>query len=556
METLQQVNVILPSGKTTGVSYGTRVKEILTDTEFENLTFPIVGALVNNEVASLTFKIEVNASIQPVTLDTTEGARIYRRSLCFVLAIAARQLYPDKRLIVGHSLGDGYYYYFDNDTQVDVADLQALEKQMRDLVKQNLPIQRRVLSYCDALEHLQSTGHESASQLLEHRSESKIPIYECCGFKDISHGPLVPETGILRFFEIMPYPGGFLLRYPSVEEPEKVRAFEDHPVVFSVFQEYKQWGSILGISSAGQLNALIRADEIEDFIRVAEALHDKKIAEIADRISDRSKDVRLVLIAGPSSSGKTTFTKKLTIQLKVNGFNPVTVSTDNYFLPRELTPRDENGEYDFESIEAIDLERFNENMLGLLEGREEEIPVFDFKTGRNKAHGVRLKLGDRNIILIEGIHGLNDRLTHLISNEKKFKIYISALTQLNIDDQNRIPTTDVRLIRRLVRDNQFRGYSALETLERWPSVRRGENKYIFPFDNNADVAFNSALDYELPVLKAHAEPLLRTVKPFEEAYNEAIRLSRFLDNFIMIPSNYVPSYSILREFIGGSGFRY
>lgn len=556
MSSVQQVEVKLPSGRKMGVPYGTRVMELFQEDEFQKLEYPIVGAMVNNEVASLTFKVEVNAEVEPVTLDTIEGSRIYRRSLCFMLAISARQLFPDKRLVIGHSLGDGYYYYFNGEDKVAEPELKRLEARMRELVKQNLPVQRRVLSYCDALEHLKATENEAAGRLLEHRSESKIPIYECCGFKDISHGPLVPSSGFLKYFEIRPYPGGFLLRYPPVEVPDRIQDFEDHPVVFSVFQEYKQWGGILGISSAGQLNALIRADEIADFIRVAEALHDKKIAEIADQISGKSRNVRVVLIAGPSSSGKTTFTKKLTIQLKVNGFNPVTISSDNYFLPRELTPRDENGEYDFESIEAINLERLNKNLIDLLEGKSAELPVFDFKTGQSKTKGINIRLEDRNIILIEGIHGLNEKLTHLVSNDYKFKIYISALTQLNIDDQNRIPTTDVRLIRRLVRDNQFRGYSALETLERWPSVRRGENRYIFPFDNNADVAFNSALDYELPVLKTYAEPLLRTVKPFHRVYNEAVRLARFLDNFIMIPSNYVPRHSILREFIGGSAFRY
>ena len=346
------------------------------------------------------------------------------------------------------------------------------------------------------------------------------------------------------------------MRYPSVRVRDSIQPFTEQPVVFSIFQEYKRWGKILGVSNAGQLNSLIERGEIRDFVQVAEALHDRKISEIASGISDRRDTVPLVLIAGPSSSGKTTFTKKLSTQLRVLGFNPLAVSVDNYFLPREQTPKDENGEYDFESIGALDVELLNDHLCSLLEGKEVEVPDFDFKKGMSRLSGRKLQMERRNILIIEGIHGLNRQLTSRVQPETKFPIYISALTQLNIDDHNRIPTTDVRLLRRMVRDHQFRGYSALDTLSRWPSVRRGELKHLFPHENNAQVAFNSSLDYELSVIKGYAEPLLRTIKPFHDVYGEAVRLTRFLENFALVPAKHVPSYSILREFIGDSGFTY
>lgn len=555
---MQEVKVTLPSKHGFNVPYGTRVGEIMREEEFLAISDRIVGAYVNNEVTSLSFKVEVNAHIRPVTLDSTDGARIYRRSLCFILTVASVELFPERRLVIGHSLGDSYYYHYDGFDRIEERDLEKIEERMRLLIKENLPIQRRVLSYTDAIAFLQSTGRQTSAQLLGHRNESKVPVYECRSFCDISHGPLVPETGVLRNFELLGYPPGFLLRYPAPESPGTIKPFVNQPVVFSIFQEYKSWGKILGVSSAGQLNELVRSGKMDDFIRVAEALHDRKIAEIADKIRSRKESVRLVLIAGPSSSGKTTFTKKLEIQLRVLGFLPVSLSTDDYFLPRELTPKDEKGDYDFESISALDIEGLNTDLNDLLAGGEVEIPNFDFKTGRRKTpgRGKRLQLEDRSLILIEGIHGLNPALTAEVPKEQTFKVYVSALSQLNIDDHNRIPTTDLRLIRRIVRDRQFRGYSALDTLSRWPSVKRGENRDIFPFEGNADVAFNSALDYELPILKPFVEPLLGTVKPQDEVYSETLRIVAFLKNFVGIPQGLVPPYSILREFIGGSGFKY
>ena len=552
----QHIVVTFDSGRTATFPYGTQVRQLIDEPEYGAFRDSIVGGRVNNEIVSLTFKVEVNATFRPVTMNSPEGARIYRQSLCFLLTVAATELYPDRRLVIGHSLGEAYFYYFDGEIGAADVDLARLSERMRELVAQDLRIARRVLSYADALNYLSEISHTSAEQLLEHRSDAKIPIYECEGFRDIAHGALVQSTGSLAHFDLVNYPPGFLLRYPPTGQPDAIRPFEEQPIVFSIFQEYKRWGKVLEVSNAGQLNNLVRRGEIRDFIQVAEALHDRKISEIADEIAARRDTVRMVLIAGPSSSGKTTFTKKLSVQLRVLGFNPVAVSVDDYFLPREQTPKDENGEYDFETIDALNVELLNDHLCALLEGKEVEIPEFDFKMGKPQLSGRKLRLERRNIVIIEGIHGLNRQLTYRIPSETKFSIYISALTQLNIDDHNRIPTTDVRLLRRMVRDHQFRGYSALDTLSRWPSVRKGELKNIFPHENNAVVAFNSSLDYELSVIKGYAEPLLHTIKPFHDMYGEAVRLTRFLRNFVMVPPKHVPSYSILREFIGDSGFEY
>ncbi len=554
---MQEITVRLPSGKTLAVPYGTRVSELLGEKEFADTPFPIVAALVNNEPTSLSFKIEVNSELKPVTVETDQGARIYRRSLCFLLTIAVRQLFPDRRLVIGHSLGDSYFYHFDDGSRsVDRADLDRIASRMREIVRQDLPICRGVVSYPEAVDYFRREGLQATELLLRYRNDSKIAVYECGGLTDLSHGPLAPSTGLLSVFSVEPYPPGFLLRYPAQREPLALSAFEDNPVLFAVYQEYKTWGKILNVHCVGNLNELGSRKGAQEFIRIAEALHDKKIAEIADQIQERRAEVKAVLIAGPSSSGKTTFAKKLAIQLRVNGFDPVPISLDDYFLSRERTPRDASGEYDFEALEAIDIELLNRHLLELFRGETVEVPDFDFKRGDRRSRGRTLRLPDRGILVIEGIHGLNDRLTPLVTRSQKHTVYVSALTQLNLDDHHRVSTTDNRLIRRIVRDYNFRGYDALTTLARWPSVRRGEDRNIFPFQNNADSAFNSALDYELAVLKTYAEPLLRTVKPVHAEYPEAVHLLAFLANFAPIPATYVPDDSILREFIGNSAFKY
>ncbi|MFW5684515.1 MAG: nucleoside kinase [Spirochaetota bacterium] len=517
---------------------------------------PVVAAIVNNEVLDLSRRVRINATVKPVHLSSEPGVRCYRQSLCFLLALAVQRICPDRRVIIGHSLGDGYFHYFDDESEPSQSELDDLEAEMRRLVAEDLPIERRLISYADASARFTKVGMSETAALLEHRNESRIAIHACGEFQDISHGPLVHRTGVLLHFALTRLEPGFVLRFPPRREPRTMRAYRHSKQLFSIYQEYKEWGKILGITSVGRLNEKTSNRSISEFIRVNEALQEKKIADIATAIADRKDSVRVALIAGPSSSGKTTFTKRLAIQLSAQGLTTHLMSVDDYFVSRELTPRDEAGQYDFESLHAIDVELLNDHLLAIFSGEEVQLPRFDFRTGTRSLTGERIRLGERGILLMEGIHCLNDELTRRIDRSSKYKVYISALTQLNLDDHNRISTTDNRLIRRMVRDYQFRGHSAPATLAMWPSVRRGERKNIFPFQDTADVAFNSALDYELGVLKKHAEPLLARVKPIDETYDEAVRVLSFLSNFTNIPDKLVPDYSIVREFIGDSGFHY
>jgi uridine kinase len=423
-------------------------------------------------------------------------------------------------------------------------------------VSEDIPIERQLISYTDALAYFTESGMSETASLLDHRNESRVAIHRCGSFIDLSHGPLVPSTRVLQHFALKELQPGFVLQFPSRRTPTEIREYQHSPILFSIYQEYKEWGSILGITSVGRLNQKVVDGSVSDFIRINEALQEKKIADIAGRVAADRQRLGVVLIAGPSSSGKTTFTKRLAIQLSAQGLTPHLISVDDYFVSREQTPRDENGEYDFESIGAIDVALLNEHLVQIFSGEAVQLPRFDFRTGTRSFSGEVIHLGERGVLLMEGIHCLNDELTPRIESERKFKIYISALTQLNLDDHNRISTTDNRLVRRMVRDYQFRGHSALDTLSMWASVRRGERRNIFPFQDTADAAFNSALDYELGVLKKHAEPLLHRVKPFHDVYDEAMRMLTFLGNFTNIPDKLVPDYSIVREFIGDSGFHY
>ena len=544
-------------GKDSGinVNYGSDILSILRKTgQLEGTQYPAVAAKVNNNLVSLNSRLKMNADVYPVFLDSEAGARVYRKTLTAILSMVCSSLFPDKRLMVGHSLSTGYFCYFDGELGVSAGDLEKIRKGINSAIKQNLKISYEYFSYKEACDHFESNS--SKMLILKYKNDSIIPVYHIGEWVDIAYEPLLPETGMLKNFDLLDYEPGFILRYPHAASPDRIPPFEDNPLLRSIYTEYKAWGKILNIDCAGKLNKLTGEKEVKDFIRVAESLHEKKLSLIADQIAERKDDLRAVLIAGPSSSGKTTFTKKLAIHLKVLGFNPQLISLDDYYVQRDQTPKDENGEYDFEALEAIDITQLNNDLLKLFAGEEVDIPTFNFKTGMREYRGHRIRMESRNILLIEGIHGLNDRLTERIPARQKFKIYISALTQLNLDDNNRIATTDNRLIRRIVRDYQFRGYSALKTLGMWASVRRGEKKNIFPFQNNADVAFNSALDYELPVLKNLALPVLKTVKPWNEEYAEAIRLMSFLDNLITIQAKHVPMNSILREFIGDSDFKY
>lgn len=552
---MNELTVQFKDGSVISCPYGTRVESLID--HFGPQPCELVAIRVNNEIQALSTRLEVNAVLEPITLAGSDGAMIYRRSLAFLLAMAAKELFPDRNLYVGHSLGHSYYYSFVDEQPPTTEELIALDQKMRELVQENLPIRFRYLAYSDAVDQFTKSGQTDTALLLDQRSESKVPVNECRDYRDLSIMALVPRTGLLTTFELRAYQNGFLLRFPPVGCGVPLEPFEDSPTIFSVYKEYKKWGRIVNVHAVGNLNQLIATRKIQDFVQVAEAFQQKKMAEIADRIYERRDTVKVVLIAGPSSSGKTTSAKRLAIQLRVMGIEPIAIGLDDYFVGRALTPLDEKGEPDYECLEALDVPYLNKQLLELFKGEEVEIPIFDFKAGKRKeGMGKKIRLGRRSMLIMEGIHGLNDALTPEISGDRKFKLYVSALTQLNLDDHNRIPTSDNRLIRRMVRDYQFRGRTAQETIKMWPSVQRGEKIHIFPFQEHADAAFNSALDYELAVLKVYADPLLRSVKPTMVEYAEAKRLLSFLENFAPIPSQFVPPQSILREFIGDSEFKY
>jgi uridine kinase len=551
---MDTVDVRLPN-RTVTVRSDVLLSELCAEYDIEPDN-PVVAAVVNNEVLDLSRRVRINATVEPVHLRSDPGIRCYRQSLCFLLALAVQHLYPGRRLIIGHSLGDGYYHYFDDEETVEQATLSLITAEMNHIVESRLSINRRLIAYGDAFDYFVEHGMSETAALLDHRNESRVTVHQCGDFLDISHGPLVPHTGVLKYFALTKLEPGFVMRFPNRRTPTTMRKYRHSSQLFSIYQEYKQWGKILGITSVGRLNQKVVDGSIGEFIRVNEALQEKKIADIAGLIEERRDSVRVVLIAGPSSSGKTTFTKRLAVQLSAQGMHPYLVSVDDYFLSREDTPRDKDGRYDFESIRAIDIDLLNEHLLGIFAGDSVRLPRFDFRSGTRSFTGPTITATDRDILLLEGIHCLNDELTPRIDRTSKYKIYVSALTQLDLDDHNRISTTDNRLVRRLVRDYQFRGHSGLDTLTMWPSVRRGERNNIFPFQDLVDNAFNSALDYELGVLKKHAEPILHRVKPFHDVYDEALRMLEFLGNFTNIPDKLVPDYSIVREFIGDSGFQY
>jgi uridine kinase len=550
---------VLHNGKIYAYPEGTRADTVVQHFGFD--TANLAAVKINNEILPLSTRLEVTATVEPVMLDSLEGMMIFRRSLAFLLAIAAWKLFPERRLYIGHSLGNGYYYTFAENTQPTSEELTALlaqlKSKMREVVEADVPINCRLLAYSEALDLFEKNRQVDTRFLLDERNESKVPVNECSDFVDLYVEPLVPRTGVLGAFDLMRYQNGFLLLFPAFGHGTTIVPFEDSPVIFSVYNEYKRWGQLVGIQAVGHLNRLIATRTIKDYIGIAEAFQAKKLSEITDQIYARRDQLKVILIAGPSSSGKTTTAKRISINLRVMGIEPVAISLDDYYRGEDQTPLDEKGEPDYECLEALDVPYLNEQLLSLFRGEEVTLPSFDFKAGKRRGSGgKKVKLTDRTIVIIEGIHGLNDALTPEIDRERKFKLYISALTQLNLDDHNRIPTSDNRLLRRMVRDYQFRDNCAANTIKMWPSVQRGEWKHIFPFQNMADAAFNSALNYELAVLKFYAEPLLRSVKPNMVEYAEAVRLLSFLENFAPIPPQYVPGTSILREFIGDSEFKY
>ena len=535
----------------------TLVGELLDDVADPVSGLPYLGALVNNELVTFAYTLDIDSNVRFVTMASVGGMQIYARSLSFLLAKSVKDLHPDAKFSVEHALGPGLFCDFESNGRPGMTAEQAatLESHMRDLVEADTPIVRQRMSYTAAIEQFARNGQNDKVSLLRFTNTPKIVTYVCQNFSDLSTGPMTRSTGPLKFFRIIPYQSGFVLQMPTGDTAPAIPEFQPITVLAETFREYHRWGRILGVNTVGRLNEIIAANEIRDFVKVAEALHEKKIAAIADQIAS-TPSIKWVLIAGPSSSGKTTFAKRLAIQLRVNGLRPVTLGTDDYFVDREHTPLTSTGEYDFEHLHAVDVPTLNRDLSDLDGGREISLPTFDFLTGARTYKGRKLRLDNDQVVVLEGIHSLNPALTPGLPAERKFLIYISALTQLNLDNNNRIPTTDNRLLRRLVRDHRYRGHSATRTLEMWPNVGRGERAWIFPFQEEADAVFNSALDYELAILSVLARPLLSEIKPHQPVYAEARRMLEFLSHFIPLSADVPPPTSIIREFVGGSDFDY
>ncbi len=543
-------------GKVYEYPEGTRYTEIAADMQ-KNYPHDIVLVSVDGRLRELNKKLSGNATLLFHTTAEQIGAQAYRRSLTMLLMKAVYRVAGHEQLSraqVHYSLSNGYYCTVEGGVQVDDAFLAAVKAQMLEYVEQRLPIKKKNVSTDKALRIFHNHRMYDKEKLFRYRRASRVNIYNLGGFEDYYYGYMVPDTGYLKYFELYPYDEGFVLQFPTLTEPEKVPDFLPQHKVFRVMKESARWGDLLGISTVGDLNDCIAGGKLQQLIMTQEALQERKLAEIASRIAaDRSR--KFIMIAGPSSSGKTTFSRRLSIQLSAAGLKPHPISVDNYFVEREDTPRDAEGNYNFECLEAMDIELFNQQMSDLLAGKTVELPYFNFKTGKKEYHGDYLTMGEDDILVIEGIHCLNDKLSHSLPRESKFKIYISALTQLNVDEHNRIPTTDGRLIRRMVRDARTRGSSAARTIAMWPSVRRGEEENIFPYQEEADVVFNSALIYELAVLKQYAEPLLFSIDRDAPEYLEAKRLLKFLDYFLGVDSTNIPDNSLVREFIGGGCFQ-
>jgi len=524
---------------------------------------PTVAALIDHELRELIYRVESDVEVTPITMDHSDGFRIYRRSLAFLLVTAVHELFPEATVYVDHSLTFGGYFCQVQDRQpFSEEELAQIESRMREIVEADEPILKTRVPLSEAIALFEARGDDDKVRLLSRRRKSYLALYQLRGFRDYFHGYMVPSTGYLTVFALQTYPPGFILRFPRTNPPMQLQPFVDYPKLVGIFREYGHWMSLMGVRDVGCLNEVMASERVREVVLVAEALHEQRVARIAEEIASRQKNatetnigqVRLVLVAGPSSSGKTTFSRRLSIQLLANGLRPFALEMDNYFVDRDKTPRDENGAFDFESLHALDVPLFNEHLLQLLEGQQVTLPFYNFKTGLREV-GQTVRLQPDHIIIIEGIHGLNPNLVPHIPPEVAYRVYVSALTQLNIDKHNRVPTTDTRLIRRIVRDAAYRGYTAEQTIDRWGSVRRGEKTWIFPFQEHADVMFNSALVYELAVLKPFAEPLLLQVKAGTPAYVEAKRLLAFLEWFEPLAPDLVPDNSILREFVGGSILR-
>ncbi|MBP3502639.1 MAG: nucleoside kinase [Clostridia bacterium] len=511
-----------------------------------------IACKFNNEVKSLNYEIDKNGTIELIDITNKDGMRIYRRGLVYILSKAFELLYPNAKTEINYQLSNSMLCEV-IDAEVNDEMIQNINKKFKEIVDKDLPIVKKRMSKKEAKEFYSKEKNEKGRLQIEDGYKDTVSLYYCEDYYNYFYGVLPISTGFAKLYEIVKYHNGILIRYPNRSDISKLPKFEENKKLLETLDEYEDLHQTLHVQTLYKLNRIIKRKKIKEYILLDEALHEKKLARIADDIVKKEK-VKVILIAGPSSSGKTTFAQRLGIQLRLNGLKPVTMSVDNYFVERENNPKDADGNYDFECIEAIDTELFNEHILKLLNGEEIDVPTFDFEVGTKRYNGEKMRLKDDQILVIEGIHCLNDRLTSLIPKDQKYKIYISCLTVLNLDFNNRISTTDSRLIRRIVRDHQFRGYSALHTLKMWDSVNRGEEKNIFPYQEQADSMFNSSLIYEIAVLKDYAIPLLKEIDNSHPEYSEAKKLLSMLEYFNSVPAEYVPTNSLLREFIGGSIF--
>ncbi len=540
-------------GKIMKVEKETTIQELLKE-EIEKSEYPIIGAVFNNEYVNLGYIIRQDGEVKLIDIASKEGTKMYRRTIIYILGKVVEKICPDKKIMVNYQLPNSMFCEIEG-VQITEELIQSLNNEMHKIAQKDLPIKQVVMTRKEAEEFYQKDDTSKGRLQLDAKENEEIYMYYCEDYYNYCYGTIANRTGVTKIFEIIKYEDGFLVRYPSSDNPEQLPKLIETKKLAWALNEYDDIHKILNINTVYKLNKAVEEENIKDIIMLDEALHEKKIANIADEIA-KNRNVKMILIAGPSSSGKTTFAQRLGIQLRINQIKPVTISVDNYFVERKDTPKDENGNYDFECIEAIDLELFNDHLTRLLNGEEVEMPEFDFHEGTKRYHGKKLKLDPDQVLVIEGIHCLNDKLTSKIAKSQKYKIYISALTVLNMDRYNRISTTDTRLVRRIVRDNQFRGYRAKHTIATWHMVNNGEEKNIFPYQEEANSIFNTSLIYELNVLKGVIMPLLEEINPSEPEYAEARRLINMLKYFEVIPPEYVPTNSLLKEFLGGGNFKY
>lgn len=542
------------NGETKEIAIGSTLKEAYEAFGL-SMEFGPINATVNNRTEGLNYRLYHNKDVEYFDLHSATGERCYMRTLFFVLCKSVHDLYPDSKVVIDIPVSNGYYCNLMLGHDVTETDVTRIRERMRQLINAKLPIRRYEVPTEEAVRIFSSRGDKAKAKLLRSTGKLYTTYYEIDDYVDNFYGSLLINTSQLTLFGLEKYFDGALLRLPSRQNPAELGALIRQDKMFDIFKEQHRWNRILGVSTVGDFNEAVRSGQTTGLINVSEALQEKKIASIAEQIAHR-QGTRVVLIAGPSSSGKTTFCKRLSIQLVTCGIKPIQISLDDYFVDRHLTPKDENGEYDYESVHALNIPLLNEQLQQLFEGKTIELPKYNFQTGKSEKSGKRLQLDDNQVLVLEGIHALNPELTAQIPQEQKFHIYISALTTILLDDHNYIRTTDNRLLRRIIRDYKYRGVNAQETIHRWPSVRAGENKWIFPYQENADVMFNTAMLFELAVIKQQAEPLLDLVPENCPEYAEAYRLRTFLDYIQPIPNRALPPTSLLREFLGGSSFKY